>query len=99
MDLNGTRYSWVLIPLNALPGLLTKAMQVGAERYRQMRVNGETPLPMRVVLESGKSFSIPSRDAGRDIPCRVMLPEHGGPVKAVFMHIHGGGWVLQTEKE
>ncbi len=74
-------------------------MQVGAEKYRQMRLNGETSLPKRVVLESGKSYSIPSRDAGRQIPCRVLLPEHGGSVKGVFMHIHGGGWVLQGEEE
>jgi acetyl esterase/lipase len=74
-------------------------MQVGAEKYRQMRVNGETPFPPRVVVESGKPFSIPSRDAGRKIPCRVLRPEPGGPVKGVYLHIHGGGWVLQTEQE
>lgn len=64
-----------------------------------MRENGETALPKPIRLEEAKSFSIPSRDKGRDIPCRVMMPEHGGKVQGVFMHIHGGGWVLMSEKE
>jgi acetyl esterase/lipase len=40
---------------------------------------------------------IPSRDAGRDITIRYFKPS-SGEVKGVFMHIHGGGWVLQSEK-
>lgn len=74
-------------------------MQVGAEKYRKMRTKGETPLPMRVVVESGYPFSIPSRDTGRAIPCRVLRPDHGGPVKGVYIHFHSGGWVLQSEEE
>ncbi|EME43335.1 hypothetical protein DOTSEDRAFT_80769 [Dothistroma septosporum NZE10] len=73
-----------------------KWYQVGAEKYRQMRWNGETPLPKPVVLESGKDGKIPSREAGRDIPTRTFEPEHGKS-KGLFLHIHGGGWVLQTE--
>ncbi|MCJ1361416.1 hypothetical protein MMC16_000516 [Acarospora aff. strigata] len=76
-----------------------KWYEVGAEKYRQMRKNGETPFPKSVVLESGRSFSIPSRDAGRKIPCRVLQPEQGEPVRGVFMHIHGGGWVLMGETD
>ncbi|KAF2086994.1 hypothetical protein K490DRAFT_43358 [Saccharata proteae CBS 121410] len=71
--------------------------QVGAEKYRQMRWNGETALPKPVVIDSGVNFGIPSRDTGRDIPCRVFKPDGHAPVKAVYMHIHGGGWVLQSE--
>jgi acetyl esterase/lipase len=70
--------------------------QVGAEKYRQMRWNGETAFPKPAVVDSGKDIKLPSRDAGREIPCRVFTPDSGSP-KAVFMHIHGGGWVLQTE--
>lgn len=69
---------------------------VGAAKYRQMRWNGETPLPKPVVLESGKDIKLPSRDKGREIPCRVFQPDKGKP-KGVFYHIHGGGWVLQSE--
>jgi acetyl esterase/lipase len=70
---------------------------VGAEKYRKMRWNGETPLPKPVVLESGKKMEIPSRESGRGIPCRYFLPEKGD-VNGVYMHIHGGGWVLQSEE-
>lgn len=61
--------------------------EVGAEKYRQMRRNNETPLPGPTVLESGTSFNLPSRDKGRDIPCRVFKPQHAS--KGVFMHVHG----------
>ncbi|KAK7541910.1 Alpha/Beta hydrolase protein [Phyllosticta citricarpa] len=67
-----------------------------AARYREMRRNGEGSLPKVVVLESGVNFKIPSRDAGREIPCRLFKPEDG-QVKGVMMHLHGGGWVLQGE--
>jgi acetyl esterase/lipase len=70
--------------------------EVGAEKYRQMRAAGETPLPKAVLLDSATSYSITSRD-GNSIPCRILKPQNG-PVKSVFMHIHGGGWVLQDEK-
>lgn len=64
-----------------------------------MRENGETALPKPIRLEEAKDFHIPSRENGRDIHCRIMTPEHGGKVHGVFMHIHGGGWVLMSEKE
>ena len=74
-----------------------KWYEVGAAKYRIMRENGETPLPKPVVIESGKDIKLPSRDKGREIPCRVFVPENG-KAKGVFYHIHGGGWVLQNEK-
>ncbi|KAL9105237.1 MAG: hypothetical protein Q9227_009554 [Pyrenula ochraceoflavens] len=70
----------------------------GAPKYREMRRNGETPLPPAVHLESAESLEIPSREAGRTIPCRVLRPDHGKPISGVFYHIHGGGWVLMDEK-
>lgn len=72
------------------------APQVGPEKYRQMRWNGETPFPKPAVVDSGKNIKLPSREAGREVPCRVFTPDAGSP-KAVFLHIHGGGWVLQSE--
>jgi acetyl esterase/lipase len=63
-----------------------------------MRAAGETPLPKAVYLDTAEDFSIPSRDTSRSIPCRILRPQNGKPVTAVFMHIHGGGWVLQDEK-
>ena len=84
-----------------------KWYEVGAAKYRLMRENGETPLPKPVHLDRAKDIHIPSREKGREIPCRVMTPEgsnsaspHGDKSPAprgVFYHIHGGGWVLQNE--
>lgn len=62
-----------------------------------MRARGETPLPAAVHLESAETSAIPSRESGRDVPCRIFRPQDGKPIKAVFLHIHGGGWVLQDE--
>lgn len=70
--------------------------QVGAEQYRLMRARGETPLPAAVHLESAENFTIPSRDTSISIPCRILRPQNTAP-KGVYMHIHGGGWVLQNE--
>ncbi|KAK0100410.1 hypothetical protein ONS95_008360 [Cadophora gregata] len=78
--------------------------EVGAEKYRQMRWAGETALPPPVMLPQALDFTIPSREKGRAIPCRLMYPqarkteEERKGVKGVFMHIHGGGWVLGDEK-
>ena len=73
--------------------------KVGAGKYRDMRRKGETAFPKPTVIESGQDFSIPSREKGRNIPCRIMMPEISGEVKGVYMHIHGGGWVLMSENE
>ena len=76
-----------------------KWYDVGAAKYRAMRANGETVFPRPIVLDRGRNSAIPSREHGRDIPCRVMTPETGVAAEAVFMHIHGGGFVLSSEKE
>lgn len=68
-------------------------------KYREMRENGETTLPQSVYLLQAEDFYIPSREAGRDIACRLLMPEDGGQVKGVFLHMHGGGWTLGSEKE
>lgn len=64
-----------------------------------MREEGKTALPKPVRLDEAQTFEIPSREEGRNIPCRIIMPEQKGPVKGVFVHIHGGGWVLMSEKE
>ncbi|KAK6441622.1 hypothetical protein LTR95_002133 [Oleoguttula sp. CCFEE 5521] len=73
-----------------------KWYEVGAAKYRPMRWNGETPFPAPKVLDRGKNITLPSRNSGREIPCRVFAPS-SGQSKGVFYHIHGGGWVLQSE--
>jgi acetyl esterase/lipase len=61
-----------------------------------MRWAGETPLPKPTVLPQGQDISIPSRDSGRSIPCRLFKPS-SGQSKGTIMHIHGGGWVLMDQ--
>ncbi|KAK5954357.1 hypothetical protein OHC33_004079 [Knufia fluminis] len=75
-----------------------KWYEVGAAKYREMRAKGETPLPAATLLDSAEQTSIPSRDSGREIPCRILKPTNDKPVSGVYMHIHGGGWVLQSEQ-
>jgi acetyl esterase/lipase len=48
------------------------------------------------VLDSGVNGALPSRDAGRSIPYRVFQPA-AGQSRGVLLHIHGGGFVLQSE--
>ncbi|EXA29759.1 hypothetical protein FOVG_18807 [Fusarium oxysporum f. sp. pisi HDV247] len=70
---------------------------VGAAEYRRLRAAGKTALPGPTLLPSATAFEIPSRDSGRCISCRILRPQNSKPLTAVFMHIHGGGWVLQDE--
>ncbi|KAF2847307.1 alpha/beta-hydrolase [Plenodomus tracheiphilus IPT5] len=72
--------------------------EVGAPTYRTLRWEGKTPLPKPVVLPGGWNSAMPSRDSGREIPYRVFEPAGGKEgSKGVYMHIHGGGWVLMSE--
>lgn len=70
--------------------------EVGAAEYRKLRWEGKTPLPKPIILPEGVNGEIPSRDESRTIPYRVFKPENGAS-KGIHMHIHGGGWVLQSE--
>ncbi|KAJ8106180.1 hypothetical protein OPT61_g9710 [Boeremia exigua] len=51
--------------------------EVGAVEYRKLRWEGKTPLPKPVVLPEGINGTIPSREAGREIPYRVFKPAGG----------------------
>ena len=71
---------------------------VGVAKYRQMRETGETPLPVPVYLPGARDGSVPSREKGREIPLRIYAPDNGQSSKGVFLHIHGGGFVLASHK-
>ncbi|KAF2753140.1 alpha/beta-hydrolase [Pseudovirgaria hyperparasitica] len=73
---------------------------VGAAKYRTMRDAGQTAFPPLTKLTSAASLDIPSRDSNRSIPCAVFHPEPTArtPIRGIFMHIHGGGWVLGHER-
>ena len=99
MNIMASGPKWYEVLKSILDSLTRRADngKVGAETYRKTRWNGEKPLPKPVVVESGKSFAIPSREAGRMIPYRYFVPGDG-IVNGVYIHICGGGWVLQTEE-
>ena len=75
-----------------------KWWEVGAEKYRNMWELGQTPLSKPVYLPEAFDGTVPSRDAGREIPIRIYKPDNGQPSKGVFLHFHGGGFVLATHK-
>ncbi|KAJ5470181.1 hypothetical protein N7530_007538 [Penicillium desertorum] len=70
--------------------------EVGIQKYREMWELGQTPLPKP--KPSTALFLLPSRDAGREIPIRIYKPDNGQPSKGIFLHFHGGGFVLATHK-
>lgn len=62
-------------------------------------------MPRPVVLDGEDEELILKEDEddgeGRRVPVRVFRPSKDdgkGEVRGVFCHIHGGGWVLQSEK-
>jgi acetyl esterase/lipase len=95
----GSRYSLLATyrSIAKILQFLKNSSKVGAEKFRQMRNNGETAFPKPPVLPEGHDISIPSRDANRSIPCRLFHPASSKP-RGIILHIHGGGWVLMSEK-
>jgi acetyl esterase/lipase len=73
--------------------------QVGIAKYREMRENGETSFPPTVYLEEARDTQIPSREAGRNIPLRVYMPDNGQPSKGIFLHFHGGGFIIGSHRQ
>jgi acetyl esterase/lipase len=63
---------------------------VGAGAFRAARRLGEGPFPAPVMSDRARTIIIPGRD-GNEIPLRVIAPANP---RGVYLHIHGGGWVL-----
>jgi acetyl esterase len=63
---------------------------VGAEATRQARRRGDGPFPAPVLSPRARTIEIAGRD-GNTIPLRVIEPANP---RGVYLHIHGGGWVL-----
>ncbi len=78
---------------DALVGLLTGLPEwwnVGAETAREARRQGRGPFPAAVMSPRARTIVIPGRD-GNEIPLRIIAPDQP---RGVYLHIHGGGWVL-----
>lgn len=66
-----------------------------------MREKGELVkgFPAPAILPSGKDITLPSREASRSIPCRLFYPnDKKTNSKGIILHLHGGGWVLNTHR-
>ncbi len=63
---------------------------VGAEVTREARRRGEGPFPVAVKSSRARTMTITGKD-GNEIPLRIIAPD---APKGVYLHIHGGGWVL-----
>ena len=64
---------------------------VGAEVTREARRRGDGPFPVAPKSPRARTITITGKD-GTEIPLRVIAPN--GPSRGVYLHIHGGGWVL-----
>ncbi|MGA8756689.1 MAG: alpha/beta hydrolase [Stellaceae bacterium] len=64
---------------------------VGAAAMRAARRRGEGPFPAPVMSSRARTITITGKD-GAQIPLRVIEPAH--PARGIYLHLHGGGWVL-----
>jgi acetyl esterase/lipase len=64
--------------------------EVGAQTVRDARARGEGPFPNAPKSPRARTVTIEA-PGGHKVPLRVISPDHP---KGVYLHIHGGGWVL-----
>jgi acetyl esterase/lipase len=63
----------------------------GPAASRAARRRGEGPFPAPVMSPRARTVTITGKD-GNDIPLRIIEPQ--GKARGVYLHLHGGGWVL-----
>ncbi len=68
---------------------------IGPEVTREARRQGRGPFPPPVKSPRARTLAIAGRD-GNEIPLRVIAPEGA---RGVYLHIHGGGWVLGSAEQ
>ena len=64
--------------------------EVGAQTVRDARARGEGPFPAVPKSDKARTLLIDGK-GGQKVPMRVIAPDHA---RGVYLHIHGGGWVL-----
>jgi acetyl esterase/lipase len=83
---------------DAVVGLMTGLpdwWNVGPENAREARRQGRGPFPPVVKSPRARTIVIPGRD-GNEIPLRIIAPDQP---RGVYLHIHGGGWVLGSAEQ
>jgi acetyl esterase/lipase len=63
----------------------------GAENARAARRRGDGPFPAPVMSTRARTITIAGGD-GNPIALRVIEPSR--PPRGIYLHLHGGGWVL-----
>lgn len=71
--------------IKKIPARVPPWWEVGAQKYREMRRNGETVWPKSPTLD-GTSTQIPSREGARMIPIRVMKPDKYPRIRSMIMY-------------
>ncbi|KAK2606242.1 hypothetical protein QQS21_003290 [Conoideocrella luteorostrata] len=84
--------------LETITSEVPKWYEIGAAKYREMREKGELPFPPPVSLIEAKEARLLSRNPGRTIPIRIYKPDNGQPSRGIYLHIHGGGFVLSSHQ-
>lgn len=67
--------------------------EFSAPAIRQARNEGKSIFPLEAKDPNAEDFYIPTNNG--DLKLRAIRPDNKEP-KGVFMHIHGGGWMLGT---
>ncbi|MFN3233387.1 MAG: alpha/beta hydrolase [Alphaproteobacteria bacterium] len=65
--------------------------QIPLDVLRNSRATGESIFPLLEKSDRAETRTIP--EPGGDIGLRIMRPKSGTP-RGVYLHIHGGGWVV-----
>lgn len=78
--------------LQQLLSTFTPTHELTPQEARDVRRSGRGPFGPVIVSDMGVNRTIPGPE--HQIPIRVFI---GETVDAVYMHIHGGGWVLGAE--
>ncbi len=68
---------------------------IGPAVTREARRQGRGPFPAPVLSPRARTETIPGRD-GDDIALRIIEPQQ---IDGVYLHIHGGGWVLGSAEQ
>ena len=69
--------------------------EVGAQATRDARKRGDGPFPAPVVSPRASNRMIDV--GGREVSVRIVAP--AGTPAGVYLHIHGGGWVLGSAEQ
>ena len=77
--------------LEALIATVPRVDTVPPQESRRLRREGKGIFPAPVFLEEAKDIEVPAR--GGAIKVRVIRPA-GKRATGIYLHIHGGGWVL-----